>query len=144
MAGRDEQGTGFTDEEKAAVKERAKEARAAKRMTPEQAEAEALAKIAELPDDDRAIAEAIHRLVRENAPELTARTWYGMPAYAKAGKVLAFYQPASKFKARYGTLGFNDPAALDDGPMWATTFAITALTPDVEARVADLLQRAAG
>ncbi|GEA79870.1 iron chaperone [Cellulomonas uda] len=144
MAGRDEQGTGFTDEEKAAVKERAKEARAAKKMTPEQAEAEVLAKIAELPDDDRAIAEAIHRLVRENAPELTARTWYGMPAYAKGGKVLAFYQPASKFKARYGTLGFNDPAALDDGPMWATTFAITALTPDVEARVADLLQRAAG
>ncbi len=144
MAGRDEQGTGFTDEEKAAVKERAKEARAAKKVTPEQAEAEVLAKIAELPDDDRAIAEAIHRLVRENAPELTARTWYGMPAYAKAGKVLAFYQPASKFKARYGTLGFNDPAALDDGPMWATTFAITALTPDVEARVADLLQRAAG
>lgn len=143
MAGRDEQDAGFTDEEKAAVKERARETRAAKKQTPEQAEAEVLAKIAELPDDDRAIAEAIHRLVQENAPHLTARTWYGMPAYAKDGKVLAFYQPASKFKARYGTLGFNDPANLDDGPMWATTFAVTELTPDVEAQIASLVKRAA-
>jgi len=144
MAGRDEQGTGFTDEEKAAVKERAREARAAKRLTPEQAEAEVLARIAELPDDDRAIAETVHRLVKEHAPHLTARTWYGMPAYAKDGKVLAFVQPASKFKARYATLGFNDVAALDDGPMWPTAFALTALTPQVEAQVADLLRRAAG
>ena len=143
MAGRDEQDAGFTDEEKAAVKERARETRAAKKLTPEQAQAEVLAKIAEFPDDDRAIAEAIHRLVQENAPHLTARTWYGMPAYAKDGKVLAFYQPASKFKARYGTLGFNDPANLDDGPMWATTFAVTELTPDVEAQIASLVKRAA-
>ncbi|WP_444662802.1 iron chaperone [Cellulomonas sp. CW35] len=112
-------------------------------MTPEQAAAEVVAKIAELPENDRVIAEAIHRLVQDNAPDLAARTWYGMPAYAKDGKVLAFFQPASKFKARYGTLGFNDPAKLDDGPMWATTFAITALTPQVEAQIADLLKRAA-
>lgn len=132
---------GFTAEERAAMKERAKETRPRKgKVDPE---AEVLAKIAELPDDDRAIAERIHALVAEHAPSLTPKTWYGMPAYAKDGKVAVFFQPASKFKARYGTLGFNDTAALDDGSMWPTAFALTTLTAADEKRIAELLARAA-
>lgn len=127
------------------MKERAAESRRRARMTDEEAEADVLAKIAEMPDAERAIGERIHALVKENAPELTARTWYGMPAYApKGGKVLLFFQPASKFKARYSTLGFNDLAQLDDGAMWPTAFAVTELSAADEKRIAELVKRAAG
>jgi uncharacterized protein YdhG (YjbR/CyaY superfamily) len=139
---------GFTADERAAMKEHAKELRATRARkaagAPEDAEADVLAKIAEMTGTDRAIAERLHEIVREHAPGLTARTWYGMPAYAKGGKVLCFLQPAAKFKARYATLGFNDGAALDDGAMWATSFAVTELTPEVERRIAELVTRAAG
>ena len=127
------------------MKERAAESRRRARMTDEEAEADVLAKIAEMPDPDRALAERIHAVVKENAPELSARTWYGMPAYApKGGKVMVFFQPASKFKARYSTLGFNDLAQLDDGTMWATSFALTELTAADEARIAELVKKAVG
>jgi len=127
------------------MKERAAESRRRARMTDEEAEADVLAKIAEMPDADRALAERIHAVVKENAPELSARTWYGMPAYApKGGKVMVFFQPASKFKARYSTLGFNDLAQLDDGAMWATSFALTELTAADEARIAELVKKAVG
>ena len=127
------------------MKERAAESRRRARMTDEEAEADVLAKIAEMPDADRALAERIHAVVKENAPELSARTWYGMPAYApKGGKVMVFFQPASKFKARYSTLGFNDLAQLDDGTMWATSFALTELTAADEARIAELVKKAVG
>ncbi|MEU7028136.1 DUF1801 domain-containing protein [Streptomyces sp. NPDC015232] len=133
------------------MKERAKELRAASRggsraskaEKAAEAEAEVLAKIAELPDADRALAERIHALVRTAAPALAPRLWYGMPAYAKDGKVLCFFQPASKFKARYATLGFNDVAALDEGMMWPTAFALTGLDPAVEDRITALLKTAA-
>ena len=132
----------FSDEEKAAMKERAREVKAA---TGEDGEADLLAKVAALPDADRRLAERIHAIVKASAPELTSRTWYGQPAYAKDGRVLCFFQPASKFKARYATLGFNDVAALDDGTMWPTAFAITAeLTKADEERIAGLVKRAAG
>jgi uncharacterized protein YdhG (YjbR/CyaY superfamily) len=98
-----------------------------------------------MPDEDRAIAERIHAIVKEAAPDLAAKTWYGMPAYANpAGKTICFFQPASKFKARYGTLGFNDGARLDDGSMWPTSFAIVKLTKENEARIAALVRKAAG
>jgi uncharacterized protein YdhG (YjbR/CyaY superfamily) len=103
-----------------------------------------LAKIAEMEGSDRAIAERLHALVQASAPELTPRTWYGMPAYAKDGKVVCFFQGAQKFKTRYATLGFNDPATLDDGDMWPTAFALTQWTPAVEERVGDLVKRAVG
>ncbi|MFF7812758.1 iron chaperone [Streptomyces roseolus] len=135
---------GFTDDERAAMKERAKELKSAKaRGKAADAEADLLAKIAEMTDDDRALAEGVHALVKKVAPELAAKTWYGMPAYAKDGKVVLFFQSAAKFKARYATLGFNDSAALDDGDMWPTAFALTALTPEVEARIEALIERAA-
>lgn len=143
MATNDED-QGFTAEERAAMKERARETRPRKGGAKVDPEAEVLAKIAELPDDDRVIAERIHALVAEHAPSFTPRTWYGMPAYAKDGKVAVFVQPASKFKARYATLGFNDSATLDDGSMWATSFAITTLTAADEKRIAELIARAAG
>jgi uncharacterized protein YdhG (YjbR/CyaY superfamily) len=120
----------FTAEERAAMKERAAERKAA------QTEAEVLAKIAELPQPDRALAKAA-------APELAPRTWYGMPAYSKDGKVLCFFQSAQKFKTRYATLGFSDMASLDEGTMWPTAFALTELTADDEARIAALVKRAA-
>ncbi|MEV6330468.1 DUF1801 domain-containing protein [Streptomyces sp. NPDC051909] len=141
---------GFTEEERSAMKERAKELRAASRggsraskaEKAAEAEAEVVAKIAELPDEDRVLAERVHALVKANAPELAPRLWYGMPAYAKDGKVLCFFQPASKFKARYATLGFNDVATLDEGVMWPTAFALTGLDPAVEDRIAALLKTA--
>jgi uncharacterized protein YdhG (YjbR/CyaY superfamily) len=137
---------GFSAEEKAAMKERAAEVRAAKKAAGKggDPDAELRAKIAELPEPDRTLALRVHEIVREVAPDLEPRTWYGMPAWAKAGKVLLFVQPASKFKARYATLGFNDGAALDDGTMWPTSFAVTTLTKDDEARVAALIRKAAG
>ena len=134
---------GFTVEERAAMKERAKELKAASRRGKQaDGEADVLAKIAEMSEPDRSLAERIHTIVKENAPSLTARTWYGMPAYAKEGKVLCFFQAAEKFGARYASFGFNDVANLDDGTMWPTAYALTALTPDDEARIAALVKQA--
>ena len=134
----------WTADEKAAMKARAKEmkaeARAGKdRLAGEQAVLEA---IAAMPEADRVIAERIHAIVTENAPDLAPKTWYGMPAYAKDGNVVCFFQAADKFKARYATLGFNDRAKLDDGDMWATSFALRKLSAKDEARVAALVKQA--
>lgn len=135
---------GFTAEERAAMKEHAAELRAAKRRSgKKELEAQAcLDKIAEMPDADRVIAERIHALVSANAPELDAKTWYGMPAYARDGQVICFFQPASKFKARYGSFGFNDGALLDDGSVWATSFAVAGLTEADEAFLGELIRKA--
>lgn len=140
----DETSAGFTEAERAAMKERSKELKASKRGKKADTEGEVLAKIAEMPDADRILAERLHTLVKENAPSLTAKTWYGMPAYAKDGKVLCFFQAAAKFGARYATLGFNDVANLDDGSMWPTAFALTALTPENEKQISELLRKAVG
>ena len=131
---------GFTAEERAAMRERAKEVKAAANR--EEAERDVLAKIAEMPEPDRDMAERLHALVKESAPELEARTWYGMPAYSKDGKVVCFFQSASKFKARYATLGFNDRANLDEGAMWPTSFALQGLTAAEEARIGELVKKA--
>lgn len=130
----------FTAEERAAMKERSAELRKQKKGA--DAEAEVLAKIAEMPDADRVVAERLHRIVKENAPELQAKTWYGMPAYARDGKVLCFFQPAAKFGTRYSTFGFNDVATLDDGAMWPVTYAVTELTDEDAERIAALVRRA--
>ncbi len=135
---------GFTAEERAAMKERAKEAKAAKRGKKADGTADVMEKIAGMADEDRALAERIHEIVTTAAPELTPRTWYGMPAYAKDGKVVCFFQDAGKFKARYATLGFQDAANLDDGSMWPTSFAVTKLTRAVEKQIAELVKKAAG
>lgn len=103
-----------------------------------------LAKIAAMPEPDRAIAERVHTLIREHAPQLQPKTWYGMPAYALGKDVLCFFQPSTQFKARYSTLGFSDKATLDEGAMWPTSFALQELTPAVEARIVDLVRQAAG
>ena len=139
----------FSAAERAAMKERAAElkaqaARGGKAAKAAQAEAEVVAKIAEMPPADRALAERFHALVREHAPHLASRTWYGMPAYAKDGKVLCFLKPSEKFGSRYTTIGFEDPAALDDGPLWPTSYALTEWTDGVESTLADLVRRAAG
>lgn len=142
---RDDGTTGFTAEERAAMRERARELKAAKR--PGNAEADEAAVVdalAAMPDEDRAIGERLHALVRETVPALAPRLWYGMPAYARDGKVVCFFQGASKFKVRYATLGFSDRATLDDGDCWPTAFALRALTPAVEAQVVALLRRAVG
>ena len=133
----------FTDEEKSAMKERAKEVKAAKSGTVDDATA-VLDKIAEMEDSDRALAEKVHQVITDAAPGLAPRLWYGMPAYAKDGKVLCFFQPAKKFKSRYATLGFNDVAALDDGAMWPCAYALTTLTAADEKKVRALIARAAG
>ena len=132
---------GFTAEERAAMKERAKELKAEERANKNRAAGESavLAKIAEMEGQDRAMAERLHEIVKANAPELSPRTWYGMPAYARDGKVVCFFQSAAKFKTRYATLGFSDQAHLDDGAMWPTTYALTELAPAVEARIGELL-----
>jgi uncharacterized protein YdhG (YjbR/CyaY superfamily) len=135
---------GFSEEERAAMKERARELRAAKRGGKDDGAREVLEKIAEMTQPDRGLAERIHALVTAAAPTLAPKTWYGMPAYAKDGKVLCFFQPADKFKARYATFGFNDVAALDEGPSWPVSFAVIELTPEVEARLSALVKRAAG
>jgi uncharacterized protein YdhG (YjbR/CyaY superfamily) len=142
----DASANGFTAEERAAMKERAQELKAARRgsRAKQDGESEVLAKIAEMPERDRALAERIHAIVKANAPELTPKTWYGMPAYARDGKVVCFFQAASKFNTRYATLGFNDSAHLDDGTMWPTAFALTTLTADDEKRIAALVKKAAG
>jgi uncharacterized protein YdhG (YjbR/CyaY superfamily) len=142
----DEDGSTFSAEERAAMKERAQEVRTAKRRGRAKAdpEAELLAKIAEMADEDRAAAEQVHALVREAAPGLEPRTWYGMPAYARDGKVVCFFQPAAKFGARYATLGFTEDARLDDGAMWPTAYALTRITEVEAARIRELVARAAG
>ncbi|GAB3347103.1 DUF1801 domain-containing protein [Micromonospora halotolerans] len=138
---------GFTAEERAAMKEHAQELRtAARRGSRADKEAEAersvLAKIAEMPDSDRVMAERVHAVVTAAAPVLAPKLWYGMPAYARDGKVVCFFQSAQKFTARYATLGFSDQAKLDEGTMWANAFALTEVTPEVEARIAALVKRA--
>jgi uncharacterized protein YdhG (YjbR/CyaY superfamily) len=135
---------GFTDEEKAAMKERAKELRASARDSKAKADGErdVLAAIAAMQKADRVMAERLHAIVRANAPDLSPKTWYGMPAYAKDGKVVCFFQSAAKFKTRYATLGFNDAANLDDGSMWPTAFALTKLTDAEEKKIAALVKRA--
>jgi uncharacterized protein YdhG (YjbR/CyaY superfamily) len=132
---------GFTADERAAMKERAREVR---RGSKADGESDVLAKIAELPDADRAMAERLHALVKEHAPDLAPRTWYGMPAYAKDGEVVCHFQSAAKFKSRYATLGFSDKASLDDGAMWPVAYALTGLTPAAEQRIVALLQKAVG
>jgi uncharacterized protein YdhG (YjbR/CyaY superfamily) len=131
---------GFTAEEREAMRERAREQKAeAHRADGERA---VLAKIAEMPQPDRAMAERLHEIVKASAPELSPKTWYGMPAYAKDGKVLCFFQSAQKFNARYATFGFNDKANLDEGAMWATSFALKELTATEEAKISALVKRA--
>ena len=126
---------GFTDEERAAMKERARElkapARRGSRASEADGESDVLAKIAEMQGPDRVMAERIHAIVKASAPALSPRTWYGQPAYAKDGNVVCFFQPAQKFKTRYATLGFSDKANLDDGAMWPTSYALKELTPAV-------------
>ncbi len=139
----------FTDDERAAMKERAKEqktaaARRGARSGKADGEADVLAKIAEMPAADRAMAERIHAVVKSSAPDLTPKTWYGMPAYARDGKVVCFFQAADKFKSRYATLGFSDEAKLDDGAMWPTAFALAKLTAADEKRIGALVKQAAG
>ena len=138
----------FTDEELAAARERAKELKVQSRRKGgderELGEQDVLAKIREMPEADRVIAERIHAIVKETAPTLVPRTYYGMPAYAKDGKVLCFFQPASKFKVRYATLGFETISKLDDGAMWPTSWAVTKLTAAEEARIAKLVKQAVG
>jgi uncharacterized protein YdhG (YjbR/CyaY superfamily) len=135
---------GFTDAEKEAIRERAKEAKAAKKGGKEDGEAAVRAKIDEMKGNDKEMAERFHTLVMEHAPELQPRTWYGMPAYYRDGKVLCFFQAAAKFKARYATFGFDESAKLDEGNMWATSFALTKLTAADEKRIAELIKRALG
>ena len=132
----------FTDEERSAMKERAKEVKAAKAGA--DGAAAVLEKIAEMEGDDRALAEQVHRVVMAAAPDLEPRLWYGMPAYAKGGTTLCFFQPATKFKTRYSTLGFNDPAALDDGAMWPVAYALTTLSAADEKKVTALIRKAVG
>lgn len=135
---------GFTDDERAAMKARARELKADAKAAKGRADGErdVVEAIAKMPDADRTIGERLHALVARCAPGLAPKTWYGMPAYAADGTVVCFFQSAAKFKARYATLGFSDAAALDDGALWPTAFAITAWTPEVEARVADLVRKA--
>jgi uncharacterized protein YdhG (YjbR/CyaY superfamily) len=137
----------FTDEERDAIQERAKEVKAAARRGPRAAEAdgesEVLAKIAEMAGSDRAMAERLHAVIKASTPALSPKLWYGMPAYAKDGKVVCFFQPAQKFKTRYSTFGFNDPANLDEGTMWPVAFALTKLTAADEARIGELVKKAA-
>jgi uncharacterized protein YdhG (YjbR/CyaY superfamily) len=136
---------GFTDEERAAMSERARELKAEARRGPAakaEGERAVLEKIAEMSGPDRALAERLHAIITTNAPDLSPKTWYGMPAYAKDGKVICFFQSAEKFKSRYATFGFNDGANLDDGAMWPTAFALKELSAAEEARIAALVKRA--
>lgn len=130
--------SGFTADERAAMKERAKEAKGAV------GEQDLLDKIAEMPPEDRELAERLHEIITKAAPDLEPSTWYGMPAYKRDGKAVAFFKPASKFKARYATFEFNDSAKLDDGDMWPIGYALTRLTPALEKQIAALVKKAAG
>jgi uncharacterized protein YdhG (YjbR/CyaY superfamily) len=137
---------GFTDEERAAMRERAQELKAAARRGPRAGKADGesavLAKIAEMPEPDRAMAERLHAIIKASAPALSPRTWYGMPAYAKDGNVVCFFQSAQKFNTRYATFGFSDKANLDEGTMWPTAFALKELTAADEARIGALVKKA--
>ncbi len=142
----DEKFEGFTDEERSAMKERARELKAAARRGPRAAkadgESEVLAKIAEMREPDRAMAERLHAVIKASAPDLSPRLWYGMPAYAMDGKVVCFFQSGQKFSTRYATLGFSDKANLDKGAMWPTAFALTELTAADEAKIGALVKKA--
>jgi len=139
------QNDGFSDAEREAIKERARETRAKSAKGPKlTGEQDLLAKIAEMDAADADLAKGIHELVLKHTPELSPKTWYGMPAYAKNGKVVVFFQAASKFKTRYATLGFSEDSSLDDGDFWPTSFGISKLTPAVKAQVIELLQKAVG
>ena len=135
---------GFSAEEKAAMKERAKELKAEERASKDRAagESDLLAKIAEMPEPDRSMAARLHAIVKASAPALSPKTWYGMPAYARDDKVVCFFTPASKFNARYATFGFNDSATLDEGDMWPTSFALKELTAAEEKKIAALVKKA--
>jgi uncharacterized protein YdhG (YjbR/CyaY superfamily) len=147
-APRNKASKGFTDEERAAMKERAAEMKAEARRgsrgkkAKADGEGDVLAKIAEMPQPDRAMASRVHELIKAAAPELAPKTWYGMPAYAKEGKVVCYFQSAHKFKSRYATLGFSDDANLDEGVMWPTSFALMKLTASEEARIDSLVKQA--
>ena len=135
---------GFTDEERAAMKERAQELKAEERANKNRAagESDVLAKIAEMSEPDRTMGERLHAIIKANAPALSPKTWYGMPAYAKDGKVVCFFQSAQKFNSRYATLGFSDKANLDEGALWPVAFALKELTAAEEARIGALVKRA--
>jgi hypothetical protein len=138
---------GFTEDERAAMKERAGELKASAKRGPKSAKADGegdvLAKIADMEDRDRAMAERVHAIVMAAAPDLTAKLWYGMPAYAKDGSIVCFFQDAKKFKARYATLGFSDKANLDDGDMWPSSYALNEVTAAVEKKITALVKKAA-
>jgi len=138
----------WTDEERAAMQESSRERKAAARRDPAEeradGEREVREKIAQMPEPDRTVAERIHALVTNSAPAFVPRTYYGMPAYAKNGKTICFFKPASKFKERYSTFGFEQAARIDDGAMWPVAFAVTELTTDVEARIVELVKKAVG
>jgi uncharacterized protein YdhG (YjbR/CyaY superfamily) len=137
---------GFTDEERVAMKERVQELKAAARRGPRadkaDGESAVLAKIAEMPEPDRAMGKRLHAIIKASAPALSPRLWYGMPAYAKDGKVVCYFQNAQKFNSRYATFGFNDAANLDEGAMWPTSFALTELTATEEAKIGALVEKA--
>ncbi len=135
---------GFTDDERAAMQERARELKASRGGSKPDGESDVLAKIAEMPEPDRGMAERLHTIIKSSAPGLVPRTWYGMPAYAKDGSVICFFQSAQKFKSRYATLGFSDKANLDEGDMWPSAFALKELTAAEEARIAELVKKAVG
>lgn len=139
-----EKSKGFTEAEKAAMKERAKELKAEARANKNREEGEKalLAAIAEMPEPDRSMATRLHEIIQDSAPELAPKTWYGMPAYARDGKVVCFFTAASKFNSRYATFGFNDAANLDEGAMWPTSFALTELTPADEKKISTLVKKA--
>jgi len=142
MAEKKQKSTGFTAEEKAAMRERARELKAEQNKAA--GESDLLAKIAEMPKADRVLAERIHEIVKTTAPSLSPKTWYGMPAYANdAGKIVVFFKSADKFKSRYATLGFEEAAQLDDGAMWPTSFALTSLTAADEKKITALVKKAA-
>jgi uncharacterized protein YdhG (YjbR/CyaY superfamily) len=142
MTGRKPAKKAFSPEERAAMKERAREAKAAAGKA--DGESDVLARIAEMPESDRAMAERLHAIVKASAPDLSPRTWYGMPAYARDGKVVCFFQSAQKFKTRYATFGFSDRANLDDGPVWPVAFALKKLTAADEKKIAALVKKAVG
>ena len=145
MSGTKDQAGGFSEAEREAMKARAEELRAEKGGRRKATDLEKLLEvIEEMPEQDRAIAAGLHTLVSRTAPELDGRTWYGMPSWAKDGEILLFMQPSGTFGTRYSTVGFNDGAALDDGDMWPTSFAVTRLTPEVKERITELLRRALG
>ena len=145
-AARKKSSGGFAADERAAMKDHAQELKTAARRGPRAAkadgEADVLEKIAEMAEPDRALGERLHAIIKASAPDLAPRTWYGMPAYARDGKIVCFFQPAQKFKTRYATLGFNDPANLDDGTMWPIAYALTELTAADEARIGELVTTA--